>query len=169
MYHESELPLVREYKKEWDKATKKKETLEFTIPEGDIKFDYSPPWMFTGTGSNTDAAFHYLSGDPYQDIDMLLIKLDNTDAKLAVLALQGILASLTSPYASDKSDEVTINNKSYFVKSLTQGQDENVLHTRFYSMIHNGEAVIMIFAWHEKANENADKLIDDFLDGVSFK
>lgn len=167
MYRESELPLIREYKKKWDKAEKNSSGLSFDIPSNGIKIEYSPPWMFTGTGVNTDASFHYLSGDPHKDIDMLLIKIENPDVKKSVTMLQGILASLTCPYSSDNDDEATFNREKYYVKLLTQGKDESILHTRFYAVENNDESLIIIFAYHEKAHEHADELIDDFMEGVN--
>lgn len=168
MYRESELPLIREYKKEWDKVEKDGTVLTFDIPSNGMKIDYSPPWMFAGSGVNSDAAFHYLSGDPFQDIDMLLITLANPDVNRSVAMLKGILASLTSPYSSDNEDEATFNREKYYIKLLTQGKDEHVLHTRFYAVAHNDESIIIIFAYHEKAREHADELIDDFMEGVKF-
>jgi hypothetical protein len=167
MYRESELPLIREYKKKWDKAEKDGTGLSFDVPTNGIKISYSPPWMFAGTGTSTDAAFHYLSGDPYKDIDMLLITIPNPDVNKSVAMLQGILASLTCPYSSDKEDEATFNREKYYIKLLAQGKDENVLHTRFYAVEHNDESTIIIFAYHEKAHEHADELIDDFMEGVN--
>ena len=166
MYKTSELPLIREYKKEWTDASVENEQLSFMIPDGDVTFSYTGPWMFTGTGSVAQASFHYLSGEPMNDVDMIVVKLPIPDVKLATKSLLAILASMTSPYATETDDEVRIKGNKYFVKSVTQGKDDSILHTRFYTTLHNNESLIVIFAYHVKAKENADEIIDSLMKGM---
>ncbi|MBU1023443.1 hypothetical protein KKB99_04050 [bacterium] len=166
MYKKSELPVIREYKKDWNSSKKENGHMTFTILDGDVVFNYASPWMFAGTGANTKVSFHYLSGDPLTDVDMIVVKLPMLDVKLATTNILAILASMTSPYASETDDEVRINGNKYYVKYVTQGIDESILHTRFYTIDHNGESLIVIFAYHEKAKESADEIIAGLMDGM---
>jgi hypothetical protein len=169
MYRDGELPLATKYKKEWDSASKEKKPLSIASPSGNVVIEYTPPWIYGGSGSGTETGLHYISGDPYLDFDMVLVKHEIPDPKMAITSIQGWVGMLTDNYTPEEEGTVTFNNNDYFYRKLIQGSGDHIIHTWMYSTKLGNGTLIFVFAYHDKAKEKAQETIENLMKGVTIK
>lgn len=169
MYKNSELPAVRNYMNLWKESRDNNKEITLDIPVADMSFTYKPLWMYSGAGASTDVSFHYLSGDPYTDIDMMILRIPDADPARAMNNVQTIIETLTSKYTVAGERDEKVGSVNYKVRMLTQGSGSDLLHTRFYSTGRKNLSVILIFAYLDKASVHADEKINDLLDGLNLK
>jgi hypothetical protein len=169
MYRNSELPAVRKYMNTWKESRDENREIKLEIPSADMSFSYKPLWMYTGAGASTDVSFHYLSGDPYTDIDMMILRIPDTDPVRAMNNVQKIVETLTSNYTVAGERDEKVGGINYKVRSLTQGSGSDLMHTRFYVAGRKNLSVILIFAYHDKASAIADEKINELLSGLTLR
>ena len=169
MYRESDLPLVVKYKKKWDSAAAEKKPMSIASPSGIVEIEYNQPWIYGGAGAGSEASLHYLSGDPYTDYDMILVKHESPDPKTAITSLQSFVGLLTDEFKPEEEGTVTFNRNDFFYRKLTQGSGEHVIHTWMYAISQGRGTLVFVFAYHEKAKEKAQEVIENFMHGIKIK
>jgi len=169
MYKESELPIMRKYMKEYNDAVSKGTKLKYSALDNDIAIEYSPPWSFAGAGAGSEAGFHYFTGDPYKDIDMILIKHESADPREAIIALKTWVGLLTDTFNLEEENMVTYNNNKYHFQKLVQGKDEHTVHTWISAVKYKEGSIVVVFAFHHMALEIAPKAVEDLMKGITLK
>lgn len=170
MYKKSELPMIRDYLRSYNSAKSNNAPLEFTALGNRVTIKYQAPWAFSGGGTGSEGGFHYFSGDPYTDIDMILIKHEANDPREAIIALKSWVGLLTDAFNLIEENTITYGKNKYHYQKLVQGSGEHLLNTWMAAMkLENGGTAVIVFAFHQKAMDKAPMLIDEFMKQVVFK
>jgi len=169
MYKETELPMVRAYMKEYKNAAAKNKGLRFTALDNKVSIEYFSPWAFSGGGSGSEGGFHYFTGDPYADIDMILIKHESPDPREAVISLKTWVGLLTDTFTMVEENTATYGENKYYYQKLVQGVDEHLVYTWIYAINQGESTAVIVFAFHQRAMEKAPKAIEDFMNHIVFR